>query len=187
MVNPLPNPTGNVALRWVYQDMLVKMTDKTLHGICVTWRHKGIRGIFNVGMQPLTLLLLCVPLLVGRSLSPGRLLPSGRMPSNCHTRPCSQPSSPRSSHHDTRSYKQTTYTMYMCQPRIVCQCCRHYPADTSRNQGVFITPKRCKYVKMASFWRYIDVITTSCVRWVEAPQVVVWQHATTPVTTKLSS
>ena len=49
MANPLSNPTGNVAPRWVYQAILVEMTDKTLYGLRATQRHKEIRGIFNGG------------------------------------------------------------------------------------------------------------------------------------------
>ena len=41
---------GNVALRWVYQAILVEMTDKTLYGLRATQRHKEIRGIFNGGV-----------------------------------------------------------------------------------------------------------------------------------------
>ena len=44
MVNPLSNPDGNVATRWVYQAMLVEMTDKTLYGLCATQRHKDVAG-----------------------------------------------------------------------------------------------------------------------------------------------
>ena len=36
MANPLLNADGNVALRWVYQALLVEMTDKTLHALCAT-------------------------------------------------------------------------------------------------------------------------------------------------------
>ena len=36
LIHPLPNQVGNVALRWVYQVMLVEMADKTLHSLCVT-------------------------------------------------------------------------------------------------------------------------------------------------------
>ena len=46
----LSNPAGNVAPRWVYQAILVEMTDKTLYGLRTTQRHKEIRGIFNSGI-----------------------------------------------------------------------------------------------------------------------------------------
>ena len=52
MVNALSNPAGNVAPRWVYQAILVEMTDKTLYGFRATQRHKEIRGIFNGGVSP---------------------------------------------------------------------------------------------------------------------------------------
>ena len=52
MANPLSNPAGNVAPRWVYQVILVEMTDKTLYGLHATQRHKEIRGIFNGGIWP---------------------------------------------------------------------------------------------------------------------------------------
>ena len=52
MANPLSNPAGNVAPRWVYQAILVEMTDKTLYGLCATQRHEEIRGIFNSGIWP---------------------------------------------------------------------------------------------------------------------------------------
>ena len=52
MANPLSNPAGNVAPRWVYQAILVEMTDKTLYGLHATQRHKEIRGIFNSGIWP---------------------------------------------------------------------------------------------------------------------------------------
>ena len=50
MANPLSNPAGNVAPRWVYQVILVEMTDKTLYGLHATQRHNEIRGIFNGGI-----------------------------------------------------------------------------------------------------------------------------------------
>ena len=52
MANPLSNPAGNVAPRWVYQAILVEMTSKTLCGLRATQRHKEIRGIFNGGISP---------------------------------------------------------------------------------------------------------------------------------------
>ena len=52
MVNPLSNPAGNIAPRWVYQAILVEMTDKILYGLCAT-RHNEIRGIFNGGIWPI--------------------------------------------------------------------------------------------------------------------------------------
>ena len=54
MANPLSNPAGNVAPRWVYQAILrlVEMTDKTLYGLRATQCHKEIRGIFNGGIWP---------------------------------------------------------------------------------------------------------------------------------------
>ena len=53
MANPLSNPAGNVVPRWVYQAILVEMTDKTLYGLRATQRHKAIRGIFSGGVSPL--------------------------------------------------------------------------------------------------------------------------------------
>ena len=53
MANPLSNPAGNVAPRWVYQAILVEMTDKTWYGLRATQRHKEIRGIFNSGIWPM--------------------------------------------------------------------------------------------------------------------------------------
>ena len=50
MVNPVSKPAGNVAPRWVYQAILVEMTDKTLYDLRATQRHKEIRGIFNGGV-----------------------------------------------------------------------------------------------------------------------------------------
>ena len=50
MFNPLSNPAGIVAPRWVYQAILVEMTDKTLDGLRVNQRHKEIRWIFNGGV-----------------------------------------------------------------------------------------------------------------------------------------
>ena len=52
MANPLSNPAGNFAPRWVYQAILVEMTDKTLYGLRATQRQKKIRGIFNGGVSP---------------------------------------------------------------------------------------------------------------------------------------
>ena len=51
MVNPLSNPAGNVAPRWVYPAILFEMIDKTLYGLHATQRHKEIRGIFNSGVK----------------------------------------------------------------------------------------------------------------------------------------
>ena len=48
MANPLSNPAGNVAPRWVYQAILVEIPDKTLYGLRATQRHKEIRGISMV-------------------------------------------------------------------------------------------------------------------------------------------
>ena len=48
----MANPAGNVAPRWVYQAILVEMTDKTLYGLRATQRHKEIRGIFNGCVSP---------------------------------------------------------------------------------------------------------------------------------------
>ena len=53
MANPLSNPAGNVAPRWIYQAILVEMTDKTLYGLRATQRDKEIRGIFNGGIWPI--------------------------------------------------------------------------------------------------------------------------------------
>ena len=52
MANPLSNPAGNVALRWVYRAILVDMTDKALYGFRATQRHKEIRVILNGGVSP---------------------------------------------------------------------------------------------------------------------------------------
>ena len=52
MANPLSKPAGNGAPRWVYQAILVEMTDKTLYDLRATQRHKEIRGIFNGGIWP---------------------------------------------------------------------------------------------------------------------------------------
>ena len=52
MANPLLNPAENVAPRWVYQAILVEMTDKTLYGLRATQRHKEIRGIFDGRVKP---------------------------------------------------------------------------------------------------------------------------------------
>ena len=48
----MSNQTGNVALKWVYQAVLVEMTDKTFHGLCATGSNKEMSGKFNGGMQP---------------------------------------------------------------------------------------------------------------------------------------
>ena len=47
MANPLSNPAGNVAPRWVYQAILVEMTDKTLYGLRATQRHKRNKRDFQ--------------------------------------------------------------------------------------------------------------------------------------------
>ena len=54
MASSLSNPAGNVAPRWVYQAILVEMTDKTLCDLRATERHKEIRGIFNGGIWPIS-------------------------------------------------------------------------------------------------------------------------------------
>ena len=74
MANPLSNPAGNVAPRWVYQAILVEMTDKTLYGLRATQRHKEIRGIFNGGIWPNVSLALTVP-----PSSPSVLFPNGNL------------------------------------------------------------------------------------------------------------
>ena len=43
MANSLSNPAGNFAPRWVYQAILVEMTDKTLYGLRATRRQKEMR------------------------------------------------------------------------------------------------------------------------------------------------
>ena len=53
MANPLSNPAGNVAQRWVYQAIFVEMAGKTVYGLRATQRHKEIRGIFIGGIWPI--------------------------------------------------------------------------------------------------------------------------------------
>ena len=49
MANPLSNPAGNVVPRWVYQAILVEMTDKTLYGLRANQRHKQVEAQLDCG------------------------------------------------------------------------------------------------------------------------------------------
>ena len=52
MANLLSKPAENVAPRWIYQAILVEMTDKPLYGLHATQRHKEIRWISSGGVSP---------------------------------------------------------------------------------------------------------------------------------------
>ena len=68
------------------------------------------------------------------------------------------------SHHRIRHGRSEWVNCIQCLGWVVDN-----PADTLRNNDVVITSTRRhfwrNYFKMTSFWRYSDVIITSCVQW----------------------